>query len=156
MKFSDNNNVFSVTSLLPFYLNKGFHLCISFSSDTTMYKFTHKWLQSVKAEDIITHMQKILNFSLQQLKKSQKSMKAQADKHQKNVTYKVRDIVWLSEGNIKFTRLCQNLKNKQLRSFCVKKWVRAVYQLKLSAIMQIHDVFSLKLLCLCTNDPLLG
>ena len=25
MKFSDNNNVTSVISLLPFYLNKGFH-----------------------------------------------------------------------------------------------------------------------------------
>ena len=65
MKFSDNNNVFSVTSLSPFYLNKGFYPCISFSSDKTTYESTHEWLQSVKTEDIITHIQKILNFSLQ-------------------------------------------------------------------------------------------
>ena len=127
MKFSDNNNVFSVISLSSFYLNKDFHSHMSFSSDTTTYKFTHKQLQSVKTENIITHMQKILNFSLQQLKKSWESMKVQVNKYQKNITYKIRDMIWLSDYNIKFTRLCQNLKNKQLRSFCIKKWVRAVY-----------------------------
>ncbi len=71
--------------------NKGFQLYISFDSDTTTYKFTHKQLQSVKAEDITTHMQEILNFSRQQLKKSRESMKAQADKHQKDVN--VKDII---------------------------------------------------------------
>ena len=65
MKFSDNNNIFSVTSLSSFYLNKSFHSHISFNSDETTYEFTHKWLQSVKAENIITCIQKILNFSLQ-------------------------------------------------------------------------------------------
>ena len=81
MKFSDNNNAFLAISLLPFYLNKGFHPHMSFSSDKITYKSTRERLQSVKAENINTHMQKILNFSLKQLEKSQESMKAQADKH---------------------------------------------------------------------------
>ena len=135
MKFSDNNNVFSATSLSSFYLNKGFHLCMSFSSDKTTYESTHEQLQSVKMKNIITHMQKILNFSLQQLEKSWESMKVQVNKHQKNVTYKVENMVWLSEHNIKFTRSCQDLENKQLKLFWVKKQMRAVYQLKLSATM---------------------
>ena len=83
-------------------------------------------------------------------------MKAQADKHWKNITYKVRDTVWLSGCNIKFTRPCWDLKNKQLRSFHVKEQIEAVYQLKQSAIMWIHDVFSLKLLHSCVNNPLSG
>ena len=81
-------------------------------------------------------------------------MKVQVNKHQKNVTYKIENIVWLSDCNIKFIRLCWDLKNKQLRLFWVKKWVRAVYQLKLSAIMWIYNVFSLKLLHSCADNSL--
>ena len=121
MKFSNNNNMFSAISLSSFYLNKSFHLCMNFSSDKTTYESTCERLQSVKTENIITHIQKILNFSLQQLKKSWESMKVQADKHWKNIIYKIRDMMWLSDCNIKFTRLCQDLKNKQLRLFCVKE-----------------------------------
>ena len=126
VKFSDNNNASSVISLSPYYLNKGFHPCMSFSPDEITYESTRKRLQSAKAENINTHMQKILNFSLKQLEKSQESMKAQADKHQKDVTYEIRDMMWLLDCNIKFMT-CQNLKDKQLRLFHIKEQVRAAY-----------------------------
>ena len=74
--FNNNNNIFSVISLLFFYLNKDFYLHMSFNSDMTIYKFTYKQLQSVRAENIITHIQKFLNFSKQQLSKSRDSIKA--------------------------------------------------------------------------------
>ena len=127
VKFSDNNNAFSATSLSPFYLNKGFHPRMSFGPDETTYESTRERLQSAKAEDINTRMQENLNFSLKQLEKSQESMKAQADKHQKDVTYEVRDMVWLSDCNIKFMRPCQDLKDKQLGLFRVKERVGAAY-----------------------------
>ena len=44
MKFSDNNNVFSVTSLSSFYLNKSFYLYINFSFDKTTYESTYERL----------------------------------------------------------------------------------------------------------------
>ena len=47
----------------------------------------------MKVEDINTHMQEILDFEVKQLKKSWKSIKVQADKHYKDVTYEVEDIV---------------------------------------------------------------
>ena len=75
VEFSDNNNTSSATSLLLFYLNKGFHPRMSFDPDTSTYKSTRKRLQSAKAEDITTRMQEILNFERQQLKKSRESMK---------------------------------------------------------------------------------
>ena len=93
MKFSDNNNASSVIFLLPFYLNKGFHPCMSFGPDEITYESTRERLQSAKVKDINTCMQEILNFSLKQLEKSRESMKAQADKHQKNVTYEIRDMM---------------------------------------------------------------
>ena len=66
---------------------------MSFSLNKTTYESTHKQLQSAKMEDINTHMQEILDFRVKQLEKSQKSIKVQADKHCKDVTYKVEDIV---------------------------------------------------------------
>ena len=93
MKFSDNNNASSAISLSPFYLNKSFHPQMSFSPDETMYKSTCEQLQSVKAENINTHMQEILDFEVKQLEKSRKSIKVQADKHHKDVTYEVEDMV---------------------------------------------------------------
>ena len=68
-------------------------------------------------------MQEILDFSRQQLKKSRESMKAQEDKHQKNVSYEVRDMIWLSGCNIKTTQSSCDLKDKQLRLFRIKEQV---------------------------------
>ena len=110
---------------------------MSFNSNTTTYKSTHKQLQSVKVKDITTCMQEILNFSRQQLKKSRESMKAQVDKHQKNVN--VGDIVWLSGQNIKITQSSCNIKDRQLEPFCVSQHVRMSYHLRLHVIMRTHN-----------------
>ena len=104
VEFSNNNNASSATSLSPFYLNKGFHPHMSFDPDTSTYEFTYEQLQSAKAEDITTHMQEILNFGRQQLKKSRESMKTQADKYKKDISYEVGDWVWLSSHNIRTIR----------------------------------------------------
>ncbi len=53
MKFSDNFNIFSITSMIFFYFNKEFHLRMSFNSDTTDYETTHERLEVRKADDII-------------------------------------------------------------------------------------------------------
>ena len=156
VKFSDNNSLSSVTSLSPFYFNKGFHSHMSFSPDTTTYESTCERLQSAKAEDIATHMQEILNFGLQQLKKSRVSMKTQTDKHQKDVSYKAGDMIWLSDCNIKSTRPCHSLKDKQLGPYWVIEKVEASYRLELPSTMRVHDVFSPKLLHPCPQDPLPG
>ena len=66
---------------------------MSFSPNETTYESTREQLQSVKVEDINTHMQEILDFRVKQLEKSRKSMKEQADKHCKDVTYEVEDMI---------------------------------------------------------------
>ena len=102
-----NNLIKQIISLSPFYLNKDFYLHMSFDPYSSVYEFTHKWLQSVKAENITT------------LKRSRESMKVQANKYQKNVSYTVKD--------------------KQLRSLCVSQCVRILYCLRLQTIMRVHN-----------------
>jgi len=62
MKFSNNSNIFSITSMIFFYFNKEFHSRMSFNSDTTDYKTTHEQLEVRKANDIVIQMKKLLNF----------------------------------------------------------------------------------------------
>jgi len=53
MKFSDNFNIFSITSMIFFYFNKEFHSRMSFDSDTTDYETTCERLEARKANNIV-------------------------------------------------------------------------------------------------------
>ncbi len=114
MKFSDNFNIFSITSMTLFYFNKEFHSRMSFDSDTTDYETTYERLEARKADNIVIWMKELLNFDRQQLKKTKLIIEVQINKHRRNVIYEVDDWVWLSFRNVKTTRLCKDLKDKQL------------------------------------------
>ncbi len=53
MKFNDNLNIFSITSMISFYFNKRFHSWMSFDSDTTDYKTIYEHFEVKKVNDII-------------------------------------------------------------------------------------------------------
>ena len=61
-KFSDNNNVFSFTSMSFFYMNKDFHSRMSFSSNISNYDLTRERIEAEKIDDIVNRMQKLLKF----------------------------------------------------------------------------------------------
>jgi len=91
MKFSDNFNIFSITSMIFFYFNKEFHFRMSFDSDTIDYETTHERLEVRKADDIVIRMKELLNFDRQQLKKTKLIIEVQINKHRRNVIYEVDD-----------------------------------------------------------------
>ncbi len=147
MKFSDNFNIFSVTLMTFFYFNKEFHSRMSFDSDMTDYETTCERLEARKANDIVIQMKKLLNLSHQQLKKMKLIIEVQINKHRRDVIYEVNDWVWLSFRNIKTTRLCKDLKDKQLNLYQITVKVSIFYHLHLSISMKhLHLIFSSKLL----------
>ncbi len=91
MKFSDNFNIFLITSMILFYFNKEFHLRMSFDSDTTDYETTRERLEARKADYIVIQMKELLSFDRQQLKKTKLIIEVQINKHRRNVTYEVDD-----------------------------------------------------------------
>ena len=92
-------------------------------------------------------MKKLLNYDHQQLKKTKLTIKVQINKHKWNVTYKVNDWVWLSFRNVKITRLCKDLKDKQLNFYQITAKVSIFYHFHLSvSLKHLHLMFSLKLL----------
>ncbi len=155
IKFSDNFNIFLITSMIFFYFNKEFHSRMSFDSDTTDYETTHERLKVRKANDIVIWMKELLNFDRQQLKKTKLIIEVQVNKHRRNIIYEVNDWVWLSFRNVKTTRLCKDLKDKQLDLYQITVKVSIFYHLHLSISMKhLHSMFSLKLLWLCSEDSL--
>ncbi len=153
MKFSDNFNIFLITSMILFYFNKEFHSWMSFNSDMTNYKTTHERLEARKADDIVIQMKELLNFDHQQLKKTKLIIEVQINKHRRNIIYEVDDWVWLSFRNVKTTRLRKDLKDKQLDLYQITVKVSIFYHLHLSVSMKyLHSMFSSKLLQLYSED----
>ncbi len=153
IKFSENFNIFLIISMTSFYFNKSFHSWMNFNSDTTDYKITHERLEARKANDIIIQMKELLSFDHQQLKKTKQIIEAQVNKHRWDVIYEVNDWVWLFFRNIKTTRSCKNLKDKQLKLYQITVKVEIFYHLHLLISMkQLHSMFNLKLLCSYFND----
>ncbi len=82
-------------------------------------------------------------------------IKVQINKHKWNIIYEVNDWVWLSFRNIKTTRLCKDLKDKQLDFYQITVKVSIFYHLHLSISMKhLHSMFSSKLLQSYSEDSL--
>ncbi len=153
MKFSDKFNIFLITSMILFYFNKEFHSRMSFDSDMIDYETTCERLEARKAYDIVIWMKELLNFDHQQLKKTKLIIEVQINKHRRNVIYEVNDWVWLSFRNVKTTRFCKDLKDKQLDLYQITVKVSIFYHLHLSVSMKhLHSMFSSKLLRLYSED----
>jgi len=128
---------------------------MSFDSDTTDYKTTRQRIEARKVDDIVTRMSELLTFDRQQLKKIKQITEAQMNKHRRDVIYEVDDQVWLVFENIKTTRSCKNLKDKQLDPYSITAKVETFYRLQLSRSMKhIHSVFSSKCLRPSSNNSL--
>ena len=146
IEFSDNVNTFSIISMISFYFNKEFHFQMSFDSDTTDYEITHEWIEARKANNIVIQMKELLNFNHQQLKKTKLIIEAQINKHKRDVIYKINDQIWLSFRNVKITRSCKNLKDKQLDFYLIIVKVETFYYFHLFTSMKHIQSYSEDLL----------
>ena len=97
----------------------------------------------------------LLNFDRQQLKKTKLIIETQINKHKRDIIYEINDQIWLSFRNIKITRSCKNLKDKQLDFYSIIVKVETFYHLHLFTSMKhIHLMFSSKILQSYSNNSL--
>ncbi len=89
------------------------------------------------------------------MKKTKLIIEVQINKHRRDITYEVNNWVWLSFRNVKTTRLCKDLKDKQLNLYQITAKIDIFYHLRLSISMKhLHSIFSSKLLRLYSEDSL--
>ncbi len=155
MKFSKNFNLFLIISMISFYFNKSFHSWMSFDLNTTDYKTTYEHIEAKKVNDIIMQMKELLSFNHQQLKKMKQIIEAQINKHKWDIIYEVNNWIWLFFRNIKTTRSCKDLKDKQLKLYQIIVKAEIFYHLYLLISMKhLHLMFSSKLLHLYSDNSL--
>ena len=89
------------------------------------------------------------------MKKMKLIIEVQINKHRRDVIYEVDDWVWLSFKNVKTSRLCKDLKDKQLDLYQITVKVSIFYHFHLSVSMKhLHSMFSSKLLQSYSEDSL--
>ncbi len=154
IEFVNNNVLFSVIFLTLFFMNKNFHSRMSFNSDIIEYESIRERLQIAWVEDIFEQMNKTLIFACEALIKTREQMMNQANKHRKNINYKIESKMFLNERNIITAKSFKKLNDKMLDSFQITESVDSFYKLKLSETMYIHDVFHSELLRSVVNDSL--
>ncbi len=81
-------------------------------------------------------------------------MKKQINKHQKEMIYKINDMMFLNSRNIMISKSLKKLNNKMLEFFKILIEIKHVYQLKLSLTMKIYSKFASNLLQLDSKNAL--
>ena len=137
-----------------FYMNKGFHSRMSFSSNISDYDSTCERIETEKIDDIVNRMQKLLKFDQKHMKKIKSTMRKQVNKHRKKMKYQVDDFVKLSSKNIKTIKLLKKLNDRMFNLFKIIEKMSVFYRLKLFSSMHQHDVFLFNYLKFAVNDSL--
>ena len=127
IEFVNNNALLALIEITLFFVNKGFHSRISFSSDFTLYISTRERLQTAKIEVITDSMKKTLRVMTIKAKVVKNTMIMQVNKYRKKVIYKKDNMIFLFSQNIKTIRSVNKLKDKMLNSFRIKKLVDLFY-----------------------------
>ncbi len=153
-EFVDNNAISSSIEQSAFFLNKSFHSCMSFDSNSIEYEIIQARIEVSKAKNIFEHMKWSLALIKQALARVRVTMKKQIDKHRKKMIYKIDDIMFLDSRNITIARSSKKLDDKMLESFKILIEIEHVYRLKLSLTMKIHSKFILNLLRLNSKNSL--
>lgn len=148
MKFA-NNNVDSATTLMfSFFYNKKFHLRMSFIRNENNYITASQQLQSQIAELITNHMKRMLVYDKERVKATQKTIIKRANHYHNNVSYEIKNMIWLNAENIKTKRLSKKLNDKNLELYKIIAKIDDDHSYKFDLLkkMCIFDTFSTKLL----------
>ena len=153
-EFINNNAISLLIEQSAFFLNKSFHSCMSFNSNSTEYEITQARIEASKAKNIFKHMKWSLALIKQALARVRVTMKKQINKHRKKMIYKINDMMFLNSRNIMISRSSKKLNDKMLELFKILIEIEHAYQLKLSSTMKIHSKFASNLLQLNSKNSL--
>ena len=149
-EFAINNAWNSSTGESAFFLNYGCHPHVP---SVVEGSYVSSQLPAVK--DFVENMQKSVQRARECLQQAQACMKKSSDKRRRDVEYAVGDWVWLSNKNIDISTYgTRKLEGKWLGPFRIVKRVNPVaYELDLTKLMRVHDVFHVSMFKKWEGDP---
>ena len=141
MKFANNNDVFAITKLISFFINKNYHSRMIFDSNLDDYEITRERLLIKQNEFIVEKMNRIIEYVKINVIDVKQKMIARVNRIRFSINFEIKDYVWLNRRHIKTIRSFDKLNDKKLNSFKVIKKRDIAYELKLFDDMHIHSVF---------------
>ena len=141
VEFADNNAVNKSTKMTPFYFNKGFSPCMSFSSDTTKADTVQKKLQICSATEIARTMNMILLIAHDNLTKAQSDMVRQANCQHCVEDFVVEDEVMINIWNFVSDQPTKALDDKKCGPFRILQQFHFFYKLDIPPKWYIMDTF---------------
>ncbi len=157
-EFSDNITMNASTKVSPFALNYGYDPTMSFDWSPAKEPPRNQGQadQRSHAKLIAERMNGIWREAAEHLREAQKSMEKFANRHRKEATYEVDDMVYLSTKDLKTQRPSSKLEQLWVGPYRVSGKVGHSYRLELPASMKIHPVHHASKLKRAAQDPLPG
>ena len=134
------------TEIFSFLITKDFNLRMSFDIVDFSAIITRERILKRKTVDIFDEMKNIREFIIKNIQKVQKQQIKHANRHRKNVKYKIKNLMWVSTKNIMINRLFKKLDHKMIESYSIIKIIDSFYQVQLFETVKIFDTFHLSFL----------
>ena len=134
------------TKIFSFLITKDFNFRINFDIVDLSIITTRERVLKRKTVNIFDEMKNIKKFIIKNIQKIQKQQIKHANRHRKNVKYKIKNLVWVSTKNIVINRLFKKFDHKIIESYFIIKIVDSFYQIQLFETVKIFDTFYFNLL----------
>ena len=150
-EFVSNNTMLEATKVTPFFINKEYHLWMSFKKLSAT-----RVPQELKTDEFITHIKELEKFLKTEMQFTQANYETATNRRRILASsYQVRNQVWLSTKNLQIKHLCQKLNMRRVSSFKVKRVINSyAYKLDLLRVYGVHSVFHVNLMNPVATDPL--
>ena len=93
MKFVDNNDVFAITKLISFFINKNYHFRMIFDSNLNDYEIIKERLLVKQSEFIVENMNRIIEYVKVNVVDARQKMTTRINKIRLSISFEIEDYV---------------------------------------------------------------
>ena len=155
-RFQHANLESAATGMTPFFFNNGYHPRMNFSPDEKEPRTVSERVAAERAAQFVEKMEAILEFGRKNDAEAKERMAIQANRHRRDISYKIGDWVWLSTKDLRTDRPCKSLDYKFIGPYQIIAEHNGSYELDLPGTLGIEKTHHSKKLRPEPNDPLPG